>query len=107
VGINVIGPLPQTASRNQYLLVFVDYLMKWPEVFTLADLKAKTIAQIFIEQIICHHGTPKALLSDQGQQFLSKVLKEEMQHDSVPSSDQQPSQVVQQDTGRNAGQAHQ
>jgi hypothetical protein len=41
---------PKSSRGNQYAVVFVDYLTKWPEVF--------------------------ALLSDRGAAFLSKVMKE-------------------------------
>ncbi|ELR12126.1 uncharacterized protein ACA1_139880 [Acanthamoeba castellanii str. Neff] len=34
------------------------------------------VAKVFIEEVVCWHGAPEALLLDQGQQFLSKVLKE-------------------------------
>jgi transposase InsO family protein len=54
----------------------MDYLTKWPEVVTLPDSKAKTVAQIFIEQVVCCHSAPEVLLLDQGQQFLSKLLCE-------------------------------
>jgi len=47
------------------------YLTKWP----LADIKADTIARIFVEKIICRHGAPTKLLSDQGANFLAKVME--------------------------------
>ena len=55
-------------SGNQYT---VDYLTKWPEVFAMKDQTALTIAQLFVEEIICRHGVPCQLLSDRGATFLS------------------------------------
>jgi hypothetical protein len=54
----------------------VDYLTKWPEVVALPDSKAKTVARAFVEQIVCRHGAPKSLLSDQGAQFMGDLLGE-------------------------------
>lgn len=31
IGIDVLGPLPETDDGNGYLLITVDYCTKWPE----------------------------------------------------------------------------
>ena len=56
----------ESHSGNQYA---VDHLTKWPEVFAIKDETSLTIAQLFVEEIICHHGVPRQLLSDCGQLF--------------------------------------
>jgi len=56
-------------------VVFTDYLTKWPEVFATKD-QTLTIAELFVEEIICHHGIPGQLLSDCGAAFLSRLLRE-------------------------------
>ena len=38
-------------------------------------MDAKTIAKIFIDEIVCRYSAPKTLLSDQGAQFMSALLK--------------------------------
>ena len=43
VGIDVIK-FPRSTKGNQYAVVFMDYLTKWPEVFAVADQTAATIA---------------------------------------------------------------
>ena len=46
-------------------------------MFSVADQKASTIACLFVEHIIRHHGVPERLLSDCGPNFLSTLLLEE------------------------------
>ena len=75
VGVDVIK-FPKSHAGNQYGVVFVDYLTKWPEVFPTSDQTALTIAKLFVEQIICHHGVPAQLLSDHGAVFLSHLFTE-------------------------------
>ena len=70
VGVDVIQFI-KSYSGNQYAVVFTDYLTKWPEVFAIKDQTALTIAQLFVEEIICRHGVPCQLLSDRGAAFLS------------------------------------
>ena len=75
MGVDVIQ-YPKSQSGNQYAVVFTDYLTKWPEVFATKDQTTLTIAELFIEEIVCRHGVPGQLLSDHGAAFLSRLLKE-------------------------------
>ena len=53
----------------------MDYFTKWPEVFAIANQTDETIAHVLVE-VICRHGVPAKLLSDQGANFLSDLLQE-------------------------------
>ena len=75
VGVDVIQ-FAKSYTGNRYGVVFVDYLIKWPEVFTTSDQTALTIAKLFVEQIVCCHGVRAQLLSDRGTAFLSCLLME-------------------------------
>ena len=68
--------LPLTANGNSYVAVFMDYLMKWSEAFAIPDQKADTTARLYVENIVCRHGIPEALLSDRGANFLSCLMLE-------------------------------
>ena len=75
IGIDVIQ-FPKTSPRNQYAVVFIDYLTKWPEVFAVPDQSAATIARLLVEEIVSRHGVPSEVLSDHGRAFLSRLMKE-------------------------------
>ena len=75
VGVDVIQ-FPRTKNGNQYAVVFVDYLTKWPEVFAVPDQSAATIARLLVEEVVSRHGVPSEVLSDRGQPFLSGLMKE-------------------------------
>lgn len=74
LGVDFVGPLPMTNSGNKYLLVFVDHLTRWPEVFATATDDAEIVAKILVEQIICHYGAPAKILSDRGKAFIGKLM---------------------------------
>ncbi|CAG8784058.1 6079_t:CDS:1, partial [Cetraspora pellucida] len=40
VGMDIVEPLPLTRNGNRYLVVAIEYLMKWPEVQALPDCMA-------------------------------------------------------------------
>ena len=75
VGVDVIQ-FPKSRTGKQYAVVFMDYLMKWPEVFATKDQTALTIAKLFVEHIVSRHGVPTQLLSNRGAAFLSTLLKQ-------------------------------
>lgn len=76
VALDIVGPLPKTHVGNQYILTFQDHFSKYPEAFPLPDQKASTIAKIFVEEVICRHGTPEKLLTDQGTNFIGELFQE-------------------------------
>lgn len=76
VAMDIVGKLPKTHKGNQYILTFQDHFSKYPEAFAIPDQKAETIAEIFVKEIICRHGTPEKLLTDQGSNFVGEILQE-------------------------------
>ena len=43
----------ESHTGNQYGVVFIVYLTKWPKVFATSDQTALMIAKLFVEQIVC------------------------------------------------------
>jgi hypothetical protein len=76
LSMDFVGPLPATKNGNRYILVLVDYATRWPEAFATKDMKATTVASILVDEIMCRHGAPVEILSDQAQDFVAEVVKE-------------------------------
>jgi ribosomal protein L21E len=76
IGIDIVGPLPVTPRGNRYIVVAMDYLTKWPEAKPLTNATAEAVAQFIYDDIICRHGAPTVLISDQGTHFKNKVIDE-------------------------------
>lgn len=74
LGIDLMGPLTTSKKQNTYLLVIVEYYIKWVEMFPLRDAKTQKIVKILREEIFTHWGVPKFLVSDRGPQFTSSIL---------------------------------
>ena len=72
--VDILGPLKETTNGNKYVLVFTDYLTRWPEAFPIKNREAKTIAKIFVNEIVARHSAPKTLLSDQAKEFMSSLV---------------------------------
>ncbi|CAC5402754.1 unnamed protein product [Mytilus coruscus] len=76
VAVDVLGPIPPTYNSNKHILIFSEYLTRWPEAISVPIADATTTATIFIEEVVCRHGAPRQLLSDNGKNFRSNLVKE-------------------------------
>jgi hypothetical protein len=54
--------------------VFVDQFTKWVELVPTKDQTAVTVIEAFYSNIVCRHGCPQYLLSDNGPQFRALLL---------------------------------
>lgn len=50
VALDILGPLPETANKNRYILVVGDYFSRWTEAFPIPNQEAHTIAKVVVEQ---------------------------------------------------------
>ena len=74
VGIDVVGPLPETERSNQYIIVLVDYSTRWVEAFPTRDNSVGTIARLLLDEWFPRYGAPHTLLSDQGSEFMNELV---------------------------------
>ena len=52
----------------------MDYLTKWPEVFSTADQSAATVADLSVREVVSQYGIPAELFSDRGKTFQSRLM---------------------------------
>ena len=75
IAMDIVGPLPKSRSGNRYILVICDYATRWPEAVPLKSIDAEHIAEELIS-LFSRVGIPKEILTDQGSNFTSRLLKE-------------------------------
>ena len=74
VGVDVLK-VGLTEDGNKYIVTFIDHFSKYVMAYPSADKSAKTIAQLFLERVVCVHGAPEQLLSDRGGEFLNEIMQ--------------------------------
>jgi len=72
--LDIVGPLETTTEGNSYILTMQDDLTKFSAAVPLVNHTANSIAKAFVENFVCQHGIPDSLVTDQGQDFLSKIF---------------------------------
>lgn len=75
VQLDIVGPLPVTESGYRYLLTLQDNLTKYSDAIPLREMDAVSVASALAEQFISRFGCPKTIHTDQGRNFMSRIMK--------------------------------
>jgi hypothetical protein len=68
-GIDFMTCHPHSVGGHGYIIVAVDYFMKWAEVMPTFDNTGKTSTLFIFNHIIAHFGVPQAIVTDHGSHF--------------------------------------
>ena len=75
VSLDIVGPLAVSKKGNNNILTIMDNLTRFGIAIPIPDTTARTIAEALAEKIIYKFGAPLAILSDNGTNFMSKVMQ--------------------------------
>ena len=73
LAFDVVGPLPKGKGGCTFLLTCICMASRWPEAIPLRSVTASAVAQGMLE-IFSRTGVPLRIISDQGPQFVGKVI---------------------------------
>ena len=73
--IDIIRPLPQGKRQVKFLLVTIDYFIKWVQVEALATITEAKVQSFVCKNIVCRFGIPHTIISNNGRQFDSQGFK--------------------------------
>jgi hypothetical protein len=82
VGIDLVGPLPETSGQNRYIMTMTDLFSKWVESFAIKNKSADTVASV-LEKAFLRFGPPNKILTDQGREFVNSVNDSILQKHAV------------------------
>lgn len=75
ISMDIMGPLPISKNGFTYILTIQDLLTKFSLAIPLRQATSVAIADAFISELICVFGAPRIILTDQGSNFTSSLLK--------------------------------
>lgn len=75
LALDIVGPLPITEGGNRFILTAQDDLTKFSFAEPIPNHESKTIATT-LTKIITYFGIPKTILTDQGPDFMSQLIKD-------------------------------
>ena len=63
-GLDIVGPFPKAVGNKKYLLVGIDYFMKWVEAEPLANIRDVDAKRFVWKNIVTRFGVPHVLISN-------------------------------------------
>ena len=76
VAMDIVGPFPESAAGNLYILVVADYFTRYTAAYPIPNQEAITIATKLVDEFFFRFSPPERLHSDQGRNFESAVIAE-------------------------------
>ena len=58
--LDVVGPLPPSATGNRYILIFQDDLSKYVVAAPISQQDADTVARVFVSEVVLKNMEPLA-----------------------------------------------
>ena len=75
VSLDIVGPFPVSKNGNNNILTIQCNFSKYYLAIPLRDATAESVADAFIKRFICIFGSPVRILTDQGSNFMSSLMK--------------------------------
>jgi len=68
--MDIIGPM-HPSRQKKFVLVFTNYFSKWIEAESYASIKDAQVESFVWKHILCRHGIPYEIVTNNGSQFIS------------------------------------
>lgn len=76
VAMDLVGPLPKSATGHRQALVVQDHYSRWILVLPLKVASANEVCRAVEQHVFGQYGAPTRLLTDNGTQFVSRKFRE-------------------------------
>src|SRR6266540_4143614 len=73
--VDIVRPLPITREGNRYIVVAMNYFLRWPEARPLKTANVNIVVIFLYEEILCRFGAPRTLQSDRGIYFVNELIQ--------------------------------
>jgi len=73
--MDIVGPLQSTKAGHNHILTIQDLLTKFLVAIPLEQTTATHVADAFIKKFLCILGPPSAILTDQGSNLISSLMR--------------------------------
>ena len=79
IAIDLVTECETSTLGNKHILIIIDHLTGWPEVFAIPYKSADTIFSTFIKEYLSVHMCPQYILLDNGMEFKNTLMNQVLQ----------------------------
>ncbi|XP_063388255.1 uncharacterized protein LOC134674130 [Cydia fagiglandana] len=76
LAMDLFGPLPPGDQGERWIFLVEDTATRWTELYALKDATAEACAVILVEEYFMRFGLPRRVISDNGVQFVTAVMRQ-------------------------------
>lgn len=62
--MDILGPFPLALGKLKFLIVLVDYFIKWIKVEALVKIRMANTSNFFKNKVLAKYEVPKAIVTD-------------------------------------------
>ncbi|GKE93105.1 reverse transcriptase domain-containing protein [Tanacetum coccineum] len=74
--MDIAGPFLEGPGKVKFLIVAIDYFMKWIEAKAVAKITDNQVKKFMWDNIVCRFGLPREIVLDNGKQFSDNPFKD-------------------------------
>lgn len=74
VSIDIVGPLSRQQDGSRFILTMIDHATRFLRAIPITNVRANTVAGVFLNHWVTIFGPPAVIHSDQGSQFESEIF---------------------------------
>ena len=72
--MDLFGPLKTMPSGKKFILCVTDAFSKYAELVAIPDKSASTVGSALFSRLLCRHGLPLEIVSDNGKEFCNEIV---------------------------------
>lgn len=76
IHVDLVGPLGVSDDGYRYLMTVIDVLTRYLIAVPLRSKEAQEVVRALCKEVICMHGVPVTIVTDQGREFINTVLSD-------------------------------
>ena len=74
--LDLIGPMGVSHNGYRYVMTIIDVFTRYLVTVALRSKEATEVARALYNKVVCVHGVPVTIVTDQGTEFVNSVMKE-------------------------------
>lgn len=73
--IDFVGPIAPKSLNKRHILVCTNFVIKWVEAKVVSFATKKVVVDFLVKEIFTRFGVPREIITDNGPQFISNLVK--------------------------------
>lgn len=76
IGLDLMGPIPQSSKKNEHIIVATDYLSKYVVIQAIRKATTENVINFLKEKMFYTHGIPRIIITDNGTNLCSNQMRD-------------------------------